>query len=241
MRLIDHSFADPSWNLACDEFLLNAAEAGEAGETLRFWESAVQFVVLGVAQVLADEIKIDACGRDAVPIHRRCSAGGCVLQGPGCLNYSLVLDQVLRPEIRTIRESYAHILPRVASALSLGGRGTHCAGVSDIAMGAFKFSGNAQRRRKRFILHHGTILYAAELERIDRYLAEPRERPDYRGNRSHLEFVRNIEMNPDEIRVRIQRAFGIETATTAVTIEEERTIGKLAVSKYSDPAWIHRR
>ena len=91
MRLIDLSFDDPAQNLALDEALLDAAEEGRSGDTLRFWESPSTFVVLGTAQVFAIEVHEAACRRDGVPVLRRCSAGGCVLQGPGSLNYSLVL------------------------------------------------------------------------------------------------------------------------------------------------------
>ena len=38
MRLLDLSFEEPARNLALDEVLLNEAEEGRSGETLRFWE-----------------------------------------------------------------------------------------------------------------------------------------------------------------------------------------------------------
>jgi len=46
MRLLDISFKKPSENLAFDDVLLDGAEGGRAGETLRFWESRTPFVVL---------------------------------------------------------------------------------------------------------------------------------------------------------------------------------------------------
>ena len=93
MRLLDCSFQEPAMNLALDEVLLNDAEEGHSPEVLRFWESPVPFVVLGLTQRLSEEVHEDACARDGIPILRRASGGGCVLQGKGCLNYALVLDQ----------------------------------------------------------------------------------------------------------------------------------------------------
>ena len=47
MRLLDISFKRPSENLAFDEVLLDGAEGGQAGETLRFWESRTPFHIVG--------------------------------------------------------------------------------------------------------------------------------------------------------------------------------------------------
>ena len=74
MRLLDISFNRPERNLAFDEVLLEGLKAGKITETLRFWESPVPFVVLGVAQVLRDHVYEQACGELGVPITRRCSS-----------------------------------------------------------------------------------------------------------------------------------------------------------------------
>ncbi|MBI5094131.1 MAG: hypothetical protein HZB26_17025 [Candidatus Hydrogenedentes bacterium] len=148
IRLLDISFDSPAANLALDEVILDSAETGRVGETLRFWESPVPFVVLGVSQILRDEVHEDACIDDAVPILRRCSAGGCVLQGPGCLNFSLALTHEGHPEVRALRPSYCYILNAICGALgTLGVTASHN-GISDIVVEGRKVSGNAQKRRK---------------------------------------------------------------------------------------------
>src|SRR5258706_6702590 len=91
MKVLDLTLPTPAENLACDEALLDAAESGEAGEVLRFWESPEYFVVVGYANKLTTEVNVAACETRRIPILRRCSGGGTVVQGPGCLNYALVL------------------------------------------------------------------------------------------------------------------------------------------------------
>ena len=76
MRVIDVSFREPERNLALDQVLLDNAEERAGCEVLRFWESPIPFVVLGVSQKLEQEVDEEACCRDKVPILRRCSAGG---------------------------------------------------------------------------------------------------------------------------------------------------------------------
>ncbi len=241
MRLLDLSFPDPESNLALDEALLDEAEAGRGHETLRIWESPVRFVVLGVSQKAGDEVYRDACMRDGVPILRRCSAGGCVLQGPGCLNFSLVLDQQHRPEINTVRGSYCYIFDRLKASFAAAGVVMLHQGISDLVVAGRKVSGNAQRRKKRFILHHGTLLYAADIGAIGTYLKEPKDRPDYRQDKSHAEFVGNIGICREELVGCLLQAFPGTTSDLAPSDDEAVLTQSLAQTKYADPAWTLRR
>ena len=241
MRVIDDSFREPERNLALDQVLLDNAEERAGGEVLRFWESPIPFVVLGVAQKLEQAVDEEACCRDNVPILRRCSAGGCVLQGPGCLCYTLVLDTTLRAEIRTIRSSYEEILGKLARAFQTKGIDLAPAGISDLAMDGRKVSGNAQRRRKRFILHHGTFLYEMPIERIRLYLREPSDRPEYRDGRTHLEFLGNLPMTKEEIQKTIGETFSLERDWSGVQDAELEAAMELANSRYGSVEWTRRR
>src|SRR5689334_9674348 len=91
MKVLDLTLPSPPENLACDEALLGLAESGAGEEVLRFWESTEYFVVVGYANKVAVEVNVAACEVGGIPILRRCSGGGTVVQGPGCLNYALVL------------------------------------------------------------------------------------------------------------------------------------------------------
>ena len=203
------SFPDPQANLNYDEELLRRAEKGEGGEVLRYWESPVHFVVLGRAGVAEDDVELAATQHDNILILRRASGGGTVLQGPGCLNFTLVISMKRYPELANIRRSYAFILNRFMSAVNKLGIDAEFRPVSDLVVKDTdkKFSGNAQRRGRSFILHHGTILYDFDLSLISRYLKVPKKTPDYRANRPHADFVTNIPANPQQIREVIHKEF----------------------------------
>ncbi len=241
MRLIDESYWSPAENLALDEVLLDGAESGRTGETLRFWEGRIPFVVLGVSQVLRQEVIEKHCMEDHIRIARRSSAGGCVLQGPGCLNFSLVLAHAERPEIQTIRGSYCFILESICDALRKRGVLAHHKGISDIAVGGKKVSGSAQKRRKRCILHHGTLLYRVDFDAMERYLREPEDRPQYRGVRTHRGFVREIPLTPAELREAVCEAFGVECRPATPHRWELAKTKELVEEKYGTPEWIRRR
>src|SRR5580765_5715457 len=91
MRYCHLTLPTPQENLACDEALLDLCEDRGGQGILRFWEPTQYFVVVGYANAVNTEVNTAFCREHGIPILRRCTGGGTVLQGPGCLNYSLFL------------------------------------------------------------------------------------------------------------------------------------------------------
>src|SRR5262245_22625242 len=89
-------------DLALDEALLIEADRGGTPALLRFWESRQYAVVLGASRRLRDEVFIDACRTDGVPILRRSSGGGTVVVGPGALNVTVVLPVSAAPGLSSV-------------------------------------------------------------------------------------------------------------------------------------------
>jgi len=209
MTVENLSFPDPQANLNYDEELLRRAEKGDGGDVLRYWESPVHFIVLGRASVAEDDVELTAAKLDNILVLRRSSGGGTVLQGPGCLNFALVLALKRYPDLASIRRSYVFILNKIMASVKKSGVDAEFRPVSDLVVKGTdkKFSGNAQRRGRNFILHHGTILYGFDLPLISRYLKIPKKMPDYRANRTHADFVANIPVSPQQIREAIHNEF----------------------------------
>src|ERR1700723_558186 len=91
MKFLDLPPFSPAEYLAADEAMLDWCEDGQGEEILQFWEPRETFVVVGYANKVATEVNVPACETHGVPIFRRCSGGGTVVQMPGGLNYSLIL------------------------------------------------------------------------------------------------------------------------------------------------------
>jgi len=239
MNCIDYSDASPARNIALDEALLNVAEDVESADIMRFWESPVPFVVLGVNQRVSEETNESFCSGKKIPILRRCSAGGCVLQGPGCLNYTLVLNSDREAKLASINSSYDYILGKISNAFS--DFGVQPAGISDLKIDDQKISGSAQRRRKRTILHHGTILYGFDLNLITECLKEPSDRPKYRGERNHRSFVRNLSLPVLEIKGRLLEAFSCSESSMVIPLHILEQGDMLVREKYSTAKWNFRK
>lgn len=241
LRLLDTPPLSPEEHLALEEAVLDAVETGGSPCTLRLWESDRPFVVLGSAQVLANEVDEEYCAIDGVPVMRRCTAGGCVLQGPGSLNYSLFLRYEDFPETRDLHQSYCFILNRIAGALEAAGIPARHEGVCDLSVAGLKVSGNAQRRRRNAFLHHGTLVHRADHAAMARYLREPKDRPAYRAGRTHRDFVGELRLLPGQLRSLIREAFGAGEVAEQPTAREFEAMRRLVDEKYRIAAWIRRR
>jgi lipoate-protein ligase A len=240
LDLLDATLPTPAENLALDEALLNEAEQrirrGEDGaEVLRLWESPAPFVTMGSTGRLAEEVHLERCHSGGIPVLRRSSGGGTVLAGPGCLCYSLILSLDQRPELRDIHGSYRAILTRIAEGLAVAGLAHQ--GISDLAIEGRKISGNAQRRKSRSLLHHGTILYDSDLQGMEQFLKAPPRQPEYRAGRSHSEFTVNLGLAAEEIRLRLARCWNARETGSPRQLPD---LTALLAEKYANPRWIER-
>jgi lipoate-protein ligase A len=222
MQLKDISFPTPQENVFFDEVLFQLADKNGRAEYLRFWESPSYFVVLGRIGKEEEDVNASATQADGVPVLRRTSGGGTVVQGPGCLNYTFILSKQNNPILNDLRASYAWISAKIIEALAALNVKAVFRPISDIALegGELKISGNAQRRGKTHILHHGTILYNFDLDVISKYLNMPKDMPDYRKGRSHKEFVTNIAVKPAEFKAQLIKVLEMAQKPQVLTSEE---------------------
>jgi lipoate-protein ligase A len=211
VRLLDLTLSSPIENLALDDAVLDELDERGGDPVLRFWESDRYFVVLGPSCRLIDDVHIAACAQDGIPVLRRASGGGTVLQGPGCLSYAFVLPLTFHPDLANIRTTNRFILERIARALSPWEPTVAFRGISDLAIDGMKISGNAQRRKRHALLFHGTILHAMHGRLIARYLKQPARQPDYREDRPHDTFLRTINVPPQDLKQAIAGAWGAES------------------------------
>ncbi len=235
MQCIDLTPPTPEENLALDEALLDLCEVRELGEVLRFWEPRQHFVVVGYANAVGREVNADFCRERQLPILRRCTGGGTVLQGPGVLNYSLTLRLDRDPALQGIPGTNRYVLERHAAALTvLLGKPVRREGHTDLAMQGLKFSGNAQRRRKNSLLFHGSFLLDLDLDLLEAALPMPSKQPDYRLSRSHRDFLVNLNASPGLVKQRIADAWGAKNALQDLPVGRVAT---LVEDKYSRHEW----
>ena len=240
MKRLDLPPQSPAENLATDETLLDWCETGAGDETLVFWEPPETFVVVGYANKVATEVNVAACEKNGVSIFRRCSGGGTVVQMPGGLNYSLILRIAENSPTHSITSANQFIMERNRAAITEELRIQNSEfkisvrGHTDLCLGDLKFSGNSQRRRKNFLLFHGTLLLNCNLSQIGKLLSMPSLQPDYRASRPHSEFVTNLNLSAEQVKTALTKMWNANEELKNPPLEK---ISKLAREKYSTHDW----
>lgn len=162
-------------------------ESGQA--VLLLWRGAFPAVVVGRSQVIRKEVNEEVCASLNIPIFRRISGGGAVLQTSDVYNYSLLLPERNALNIKTgfrlgtgfIQDTLRHL--GLESAVQ---------GVSDVTVTGRKISGNAIAQVNRVLLVHGTLLTDIDMPLMEACLRYPSREPEYREKRSHREFVTTL-------------------------------------------------
>jgi lipoate-protein ligase A len=243
MQILDLTLPTPAENLAADEALLDLCEAGAGDETLLFWEPRETFVVVGYANKIATEVNVAACVAKKIPIFRRCSGGGAVVQMPGGLNYSLILRITEDGPTRSISSANKFIMEKNRAAIETllpefkiknSKLKISVRGHTDLCLGDLKFAGNSQRRRKHFLLFHGTLLLNCDLALVSELLPMPSLQPDYRASRSHSDFVTNLNLPTEKVKAALAKEWNAVEELKNPPLEE---ISKLAREKYATREW----
>jgi lipoate-protein ligase A len=238
MRLLDLTLSTPAENLALDEALLENAEAGlGASEVLRLWESPDPVVVIGRSSRIADEVDLVQCRQKSIPVLRRCSGGAAIVAGPGCLMYSVVLSYEKYPALRSLEQAHRFVLGKVGQAIATLIENVEMLGTSDLTVNDRKFSGNSLRCKRDHLLYHGTILYSFPLDLIAECLGNAPRQPDYRRQRNHSDFVDNLPVSAEQLRLALCTAWA---ADEEITDWPRETVEQLVDQRYSTESWNNR-
>ncbi|QEG43636.1 lipoate--protein ligase family protein [Roseimaritima ulvae] len=241
-QLLIRTLDVPADNLALDEALLVAAEAGQTPPVLRLWQFPQTTAVLGRGSRVGDEINLSYCRQHQIPVLRRCSGGASVVGGPGCLMYSLTMDLRERPEMRKLDRVHPfvmdHVLAAVRQTLPPSDRDrVQFQGTCDLTYDNQKFSGNSLRITRSHLLYHGTLLLDADLDRISNCLATAPRQPEYRAQRQHRDFITNLPVDARRLMDELARAFAASEPLESCPDERMRELSR---ERYSRDEWTHR-
>ena len=158
-----------------------------------------------------------------------------MLQGPGVLNYSLILRCDGSGPCHSIHATNQFILERHRDLLArLVLAPVECRGQTDLAIGGLKFAGNAQRRRRRFLLFHGTFLLHLDIGLLEKMLPQPSRQPDYRVNRSHSEFLINLNVPDHSLKAALSKTWDATAPLDPIPFDQ---ITRLTREKYALDEW----
>jgi lipoate-protein ligase A len=172
-------------NIAFDESMARSAFS-TGRRLLRFWWGGPAAVVMGSSERAEDAVNSEACAQLGVEVLKRCTGGGTVLQTGGVLNYSLATPAPDRLDLMAGFRQGTDLIRALLEAFGVAGV---VQGTCDVAVAGRKISGNAQARRWRSLLVHGTLLVDFDFDLAEKVLPHPLREPAYRQARSHRDFL----------------------------------------------------
>ncbi len=157
MKHIQNTRTDPFFNLALEEYLLRHTSF----ESFMLWRSE-PCIVVGKHQNALSEVNFPYVYENDVVVARRLSGGGTVFHGPGNLNFTFIRNG----EPGRLIDFKKHTAPIIDFLNDMGVQATF-EGKNDLRVHGLKISGNAEHVYKNRVLHHGTLLYDADLSMLN--------------------------------------------------------------------------
>ncbi|MBQ8552248.1 MAG: lipoate--protein ligase [Clostridia bacterium] len=253
MKLYLNPNLDPYFNLAAEEYLITHTRE----DIIMLWRND-RSVIIGKNQNAFAEIDLEFCRVNGIKVVRRLTGGGAVFHDPGNVNFTFISPAggQLAEGMRAGGLDFAHFTRPIIAALGDMGIKAELSGRNDIVVptadGERKISGNAQCVIDGTTMHHGTLLFSAELSRMQGALTVDPEKLKTKGIASVRSRVANIrdllppsaELESAELfmnRLAKRLEYDFSVSAESFTQSVSGGIEALAKAKYSTDEWNLRR
>jgi lipoate-protein ligase A len=235
MRFIHNTSTDPAFNLAAEEWLLRHT----AEDVFMLWRNAPA-VIVGRNQNTASEIDEDFVRERGITVIRRLTGGGAVFHDLGNVNFTFIkVGQQSR------QLDFQRFTAPILEALRALGVDCQFEGRNDLVIDGQKFSGNAQLIEKDRVLHHGTLLFSAQMADLSGALKVNRAKYVDKAVKSVAKRVTNISSHlpsPMDVQDFIAHVMhhvstGAPQGLHALRPDEEDGIRTLVASRYGTWDW----
>ena len=237
-------------NMAIDRAVLFANSEGLVPPTVRFFSWKPSAISIGYFQSLKDEVDLDFCKKYGVDYVRRITGGGAVFHEDE-LTYSIVIPESHKEIPKNIMDSYSRICGAVIRGLKNLGIESSYFPINDILSNKKKISGNAQTRKLRTVLQHGTILMDVDVEKMFSLLIVPDEKirdkiiKDVKERVTSIKNILNLEISFKDVSIAMkngfEQEFNIELINGDLTEKEIEYVNKFEKEIFSSEEWNHRK
>jgi lipoate-protein ligase A len=237
----------PAMHTALDEVLTTAVGEGLRQPTLRFWEWSHPAVIIGSFQSVKNEVDLENCEAFGVDVVRRISGGGAMFVEPAsAITYSVYAPGELVQGM-SFADSYAFLDEWVLEALQSLGIDAEYKPLNDITSPHGKIGGAAQKRLgSGAILHHVTMSYDMDAEKMVRVLRIGREKLSDKGTKSAQKRVDPLRsqtgLSREEIIQRMTETFVARHGGVSGVVSDGEFLAaeRLVAEKFTTTEWLNR-
>jgi lipoate-protein ligase A len=160
MICIERKNTNPYFNLAAEEYVLKEF----TDDVFMLWRNE-PCIIVGKHQNTLAEINLDFVKENNIAVVRRITGGGTVFHDLGNLNFTFIKNGEAEKLInfRKFTLPIIEVLAKLGIEAKFEGR-------NDLTICGRKFSGNAEHVHKNRVLHHGTLLFSAQLTELSQAL-----------------------------------------------------------------------
>ena len=238
---------EPRVQMAMDQVLAEEVAAGRRKPTLRIWEWDRPAVVIGSFQSVRNEVDLESAKKFGFEVVRRISGGGAMFMEAGTVITYSIYAPVELVHGMTFADSYAFLDEWVIIALKSLGIDASYQPLNDIASPTGKIGGAAQKRLGAgAVLHHVTMSYDIDGEKMVQVLRIGREKMSDKGTKSAVKRVDPLRsqtgMERSEILDHMVATFrGLYGLTVSeITSDELARAEELVVEKFGTEEWLQR-
>jgi lipoate-protein ligase A len=249
-RLLQTGYKNAYTNMAIDRAVMASNSKKSAPPTVRFYGWEPSAISIGYFQSLRDEVDIDVCNKLNIDYVRRITGGGAVFHEKE-LTYSIVISDSHPLIPKNILDSYGRICGAVIRGLNNLGIHSDYSPINDIVTNGKKISGNAQTRKIKTVLQHGTVLTDVDVEKMFTVLKVPNEKikdkliTNVKERVTSIKHILGFEPKFNEIadsmRKGFEEEFNIRLVNGELSKEEIELTKKFEEECFSSYDWNYRR
>ena len=231
MIYIETNSADVCYNFGAEYYF--TAEKPLDGTVFLFWRTTPTLMV-GRYQNVLEEVDRAYADAHGIRIVRRMSGGGTIYTDLGGWQFTFIEDA------RAEDIQFQRYISPVIDALAELGVEAAFNGRNDLTIAGRKISGNAQYRLGGRVVHHGSLLFDTDLERMaaattaDRYKIESKSIPSVRERVTNIAWHLPSPMDAEAFKASVVRhILGPEGGIYAITPEDDARIRALAQERFA--------